>query len=76
MSVSPDILNLLIIQGNFTIFLTRLCVGLAALPRSRPPISRWGKPTRFEFVVDARTAQVLDLDLPPTVLARADEVIR
>jgi putative ABC transport system substrate-binding protein len=44
---------------------------LAKVRRGAKPV----QPTKFELVVNQKTAKLLDLDFALTLLARADEVI-
>ena len=66
MSYGPDWDEL---ERRRAVYVARILDGAA--PQELP----FEQPSRFEFVLNLKTAKALALEISPTLLARADEVI-
>jgi len=68
--------GLIAVSANFPILYERAAFYVDKIIKGAKPAELpVEQPTRFEFIINIKTAKTLGLSVPPTLLARADEVI-
>jgi putative ABC transport system substrate-binding protein len=66
LSYGPNIVEL---HRRVADYVSRIAKGL------KPPDLPIEQPTKFELIINMKTAKTLRLEFPPTLLIRADELI-
>lgn len=71
-----DVGGLMAYSADLTDVLRQAATQIASILNGKKPQDiPFNEPTKFEFVINMKTAKTLGIDMPPTLLARADEVI-